>query len=454
MESPDKVRRTFSLKGVLYFCLGVLYLGFLLGTLRSVPFHPDEATYIYMSRDLDRILAGGPCSICWKTGNESDPLQVERERDAPLTRYAIGLARVAAGISATASNWNWSADWEQNLERGALPSDGLLFAARIPQALFLFLAVLLIGRIGWRVGGEAGGISAAVLLAVNSQFLLHGRRAMAESGLLFGMILAIAVVLEQKESAGKIFRGVLFPLLGGAALAVAASFKYSGLLVAPPVLAGMFLGQREDSLRGTLRLGLVRTGMMAIGFLLVFLALNPVYWCDPASTLSAVIAQRRSLLDAQVLALRTAAPGLVLDSFPLRLLAAPYQLFFAPPAFWDIPNYAQATAAAEQAYLSDPVNGLTSGGILPMLWCFFSLCGLALAIVRGARRRGDGRLRILVVWFLSVLGGILVGVPILWQRYYLPLVPVLVVFASLAVATIVNNLARRIRQLQSAPMDK
>jgi 4-amino-4-deoxy-L-arabinose transferase-like glycosyltransferase len=89
-----------------------------------------------------------------------------------------------------------------------------------------------------------------------------------------------------------------------------------------------------------------------------------------------------------------------------------------------------------------------------MLWCFFSLCGLALAIVRGARRRGDGRLRILVVWFLSVLGGILVGVPILWQRYYLPLVPVLVVFASLAVATIVNNLARRIRQLQSAPMDK
>jgi hypothetical protein len=69
-----------------------------------------------------------------------------------------------------------------------------------------------------------------------------------------------------------------------------------------------------------------------------------------------------------------------------------------------------------------------------MLWCFFSLCGLALAILRGALRGGDGRLRILVVWFLSVLGGILVGVPILWQRYYFPLIPVCVALSAAAIA--------------------
>ncbi len=55
-----------------------------------------------MSRDLDRILAGGPCAVCWKPGNESDPLQVQRERDAPLDRYTIGLARIVSGLQATA----------------------------------------------------------------------------------------------------------------------------------------------------------------------------------------------------------------------------------------------------------------------------------------------------------------------------------------------------------------
>jgi 4-amino-4-deoxy-L-arabinose transferase-like glycosyltransferase len=439
---PGGAPRAFPLKRIVYFLLGALYLVFLLATLSSVPFHPDESTYIFMSRDLDRILAAGPLSICWTAGDESDPLQVERERDCPLARYAIGLSRLTGGLPATISNWNWSADWEQNLGQGAVPSEGLLLAARIPQALLLFLAVLLMARIGGWLGGEAGAVSAAVLLALNSQILLHARRAMSEAGLLFGMVLVIAVVLEQKESAGKILRGVLFPIGVGVALALAASAKYSGLLMALPALSGMFLGFREDSLRRTLLRGLARSGVMALGFLLVFLALNPVYWCNPLATLLAVIAQRQSLLAAQVNALRTAAPGLVLDSFPLRLLAVPYQLFIAPLAFWDVPNYAQITADSQQAYLSNPLDTLTSGGILPLLWCVLSLGGLALALGRGARRGGDGRLRILIVWFLSVFGGIVFGVPILWQRYYLPLIPVCAALSAVAIAALVNRVRR------------
>jgi 4-amino-4-deoxy-L-arabinose transferase-like glycosyltransferase len=439
------VGRGFPIKRIVYLLLGTLYLGFLFFTLRTVPFHPDEATYIYMSRDLDRILAAGPCAVCWVAGSESDPLQVERERDGPLTRYTIGISRLAAGLPATVSNWNWSLDWNQNLEQGAVPSDGLLLAARIPQALLLFLAALLMARIGWRLGGEAGAVSAALLLALNSQILLHARRAMSEAGLLFGMVLVIAVVLEQKESTRGVLRLFLFPLLAGAALAIAATAKYSGLLVAPVALAGMFLGHPDDSLREKIRRGIARSAALALGFLLVFLALNPVYWCHPLATLSAVITQRQTLLAAQVAALRAAAPGSIMDSFPLRLLAIPYQLFLAPLAFWDIPNYAAVTAASQQAYISNPLNGLTSGGMLPLLWFVFSLGGLGWVLLRGARRGGDGRLRILLIWFLSVFGGIVVGLPILWQRYYLPLIPVCAALSAVAIAAIVNYILHRIQ---------
>jgi 4-amino-4-deoxy-L-arabinose transferase-like glycosyltransferase len=453
-ESPAAADRFSRLRKLLYIVLGSLYLFFLLGTLSSVPFHPDEATYIYMSRDLNRILATGPKAICWVAGNGTDPLQVERERDCPLARYAIGIARLVSGMPATPSNWNWSLDWNQNLARGAVPPDGLLLAARVPQALLLFLSVLLMAWIGGRLAGEAGAVSAAVLMALNSQMLLHARRAMSESELLFGMILVIAVVLTQRERSGRLFRGLFFPLLTGAALALAASAKYSGLLVAPPAVAGMFLGDHYDSPRDIFRRGVVRAGVMAFGFLLVFLALNPFFWCSPPAALTAVIAQRQSLLAAQVEALRTAAPGLVLDSFPLRLLAVPYQLYIAPLAFWDIPNYAQITAASQQAYLSNPLNTLTSAGILPLVLFVLSLGGGVLVFLRAARRGGDGRLRIVIVWFLSATGGIVVGVPILWQRYYLPLVPIAVIFSSVAITAIANDLSRRIRRSQPVSMEK
>jgi 4-amino-4-deoxy-L-arabinose transferase-like glycosyltransferase len=453
-EKLQPIRRVLSLRRILYPLLGILYLGFLVGTLSSVPFHPDEATYIYMSRDLDRILASGPVSICWQSARESDPLQVERERDAPLARYAIGLARNLAGVPATPSNWNWSADWTQNLLQGAVPSSGLLLDARIPLALLLFLSMWLMARVGWRLGGEAGAVSAAVLFALNSQILLHARRAMSEGALLFGMILVIVIVLERRQRAGPLFRRIGFPLLAGAALAIAASAKYSGLLMAPPALAGMFMGDRDTALRRTILRGIARSVVMALGFLTVFLALNPVYWCHPLATLSAVIAQRRVLLFEQVSALRIFAPGLVLDSFPLRLLAVPYQLFIAPLAFWDIPNYAQATAGSEQAYLSNPLNALTSGGILPLAGCVLTLFGLALVVARGMRRGADGRLRLLGVWFLSVLVGILAGVPILWQRYYLPLIPVCAALSAVAVAAIIDKWTQLARRKESDHLER
>jgi 4-amino-4-deoxy-L-arabinose transferase-like glycosyltransferase len=414
--------------------LAAVYLVFLFVTLPSVPFHPDEATYIYMSRDLDRILQSGPLSVCWRSIGGSDPLQTERQRDCPLARYDIGLARIAAGRPATDSNWDWDADWEENQNRGAVPSDSLLLLARIPQTLLLFLTILLTARIGWKLGGGTGALAAALLFGLNSQVLLHARRAMSESALLFGMALTVAILLEQQRDAGRRVRLPGVPLLTGAALAVAALAKYSGLLLAPVALAGMFLYAGESSPRKAIRDGLVRCGAMLLAFFVVFLVFNPVFWCNPFGTLSAVVAERQRLLGHQVTTLQTAAPSLVLPSLTRRLLGIFYELFFAPPAVWDVPNYAATTAAAERSYLASPLNTLTAGGIFGAASVVLVVGGLILAVVRMVERKNTAAWAIVLVWAGSVLVGILAGVPILWQRYYLPLIPVCAVLASITVA--------------------
>jgi hypothetical protein len=432
-------RGAWRLPAMFWLIPAVPYLGFLLATLPSVPFHPDESTYIYMSFDLDRILAAGPFSVCWRDSLSGDPLQAERERDCPLARYAIAIGRRAGGQPALAAKWDWSATWTENQIRGALPSDALLRAARIPQAILLFLAVLLMARIGWRLGRGTGAASAALLFGLNSQVLLHARRAMAESALLFGMILVAAVVLEFRGMIAARPRTAAAPLSAGAALAVAALAKYSGLLMAPAALAGMFLFPKEDphpsAPGGRVLRGVLRCGVLVLASGAVFLALNPVFWCDPFGAAAGAVSERNRLLGEQVAALQSAAPGSVLAAPGLRMLAVPYELFLAPPAFWDIPNYAAQTASAERAYLSLPVNTLTAGGILAALFAVLSLAGSALAIVRVVRTKDPDFLFVLA-WGASVLGGILIGVPILWQRYYLPLIPVCCLFAALALGEI------------------
>ncbi len=424
----------------------VLYLVFLLATLPLLPFHPDEATYIYMSRDLDRILVNGPLSVCWRPGGDSDPLQVERERDCPLTRYAIGLARLAGGLPATDANWNWKMGWQQNLEQGAVPSDELLLLSRIPEVLLLFLSVLLMARIGARLGGGVGAVSAALIFGFNSQILLHGRRAMSEAGLLFGMILMIAVLLEQRKNAGPLFRDMVRPLMAGAALAVAVSAKHSGLLMAPVAVVGMFCIDPESSRWKTLQHGALRTGVMILAFLVLFLAFNPVYWCDPLGTLSAVVAERQRLMGEQIQAMRTASRMAVLDSLPIRLLAPYYEWIIAPLAFWDIPNYSGITAAAEKAYLAQPLNTLTAGQIGNLLSTVLGFLGLGWVVARSVPRGGDTSWVIAPVWFISIFFGIVAGVTILWQRYYLPIIPAGAALSAGAVAAIVRKISQLARQ--------
>ena len=76
----------------------VLLTAFHLSGFEAVPFHPDEATQLYMSSEFDDLLAR-PLSLAW-TPDGDDPRLAIRLLDAPMTRYLLGLGRSLAGIPA------------------------------------------------------------------------------------------------------------------------------------------------------------------------------------------------------------------------------------------------------------------------------------------------------------------------------------------------------------------
>ena len=237
--------------------------------LKDIPFHPDEASYLYMSSDLERLLQQ-PLSLAYDPANSADPRQEMRARDAPLTRYLLGLGRAALRQPALPADWDWSQTWEANRLAGALPDSRLLFAGRLAAALLLPFSVLFLYLTGKRIGGTLCGFTAGLLLLTNALVLLHARRAMGEAGLLFSVCLAAYCFLRADRHAW----------LAGLAAALAFSAKQSGLALFP-------------------------AGLLAAGWIPAPTGSRSACSCDP--------------------------PGAVLGSLPVSRLPA-QSLLVAPPA--------------------------------------------------------------------------------------------------------------------------
>jgi hypothetical protein len=175
-------------------------------------------------------------------------------------------------------------------------------------------------------------------------------------------------------------------------------------------------------------------------FIAVTLLLNPVVWGSPLNALKAMGSTRQKFHAEQVTAIRRTAPNYLLDQPGERLLAMLYHVYFAPLAFWDIPNYAQQTQPAELHYLSIPlhhlfrdpnsaVNNLASGGLLLAL----TLTGILSGVITLLRRPSTQTTRITLILLLAWTGFTILTLSLIdipFQRYYLPLVPILSIWAA------------------------
>src|SRR5438552_9683072 len=275
-------------------------LGFLalyLSNLGSVPFHPDESTQIYMSRDFDvAVLERNPAALAWTAGQPLTPEMRLRLLDAPMTKYLFGIGRWLRGFTPAASNvdWVWGATWDEN--HAAIPANSLLLAARLPTAVLGALVAVLAFGIGAQLGGAWLGVLAALLVGLDPLLLLHARRAMAESALTFFSALAalgtLALVVHgdslKRLRARTLALGALVGVLAGLAM----DSKQTELVMLPVALSASALSVLQRPWTRSRKLASLCALWFAIGlgWALGVWLVNPVLYREPVGTVQTMLA--------------------------------------------------------------------------------------------------------------------------------------------------------------------
>jgi len=190
LQSKPKKQFIFDRPGWIWLGFTIIVTVFAFLGVAKVPFHPDESTYLFMSQDFNEIFSD-PSSLAWSPYQTVDLRTHYRLIDPPLTRYLLGFSRYLVGLKAIKVDWDWAATWEENESAGALPDPMLLNVSRIMMTMLLPFNMLLLYLIGKRIQSPLTGLLAAILFGLNPLALLHGRRAMAEGLMIFGVLLSV-----------------------------------------------------------------------------------------------------------------------------------------------------------------------------------------------------------------------------------------------------------------------
>jgi 4-amino-4-deoxy-L-arabinose transferase-like glycosyltransferase len=413
---------------------------YVLAGYKVVPFHGDESTLIFMSKDyyylvqqhdLDRVLYRDP---------PVDPHeQALRLINGTVGKMAMGVAWDLAGLHASDINgsWAWNMDWSANVSLGHVPEVRLLHAARLSSTLLTVIS-------GWAVFGIArlvarnrlAAYAASLIYLTTPAVLVDGRRAMMEgSQLCFSALAVLVALVILREQARSEWRGrvlVAWYAVFGVACGFALASKHNTLIAvgamflavaAEPVVLRGWTEFTAERFRGELKrhsLRLVGAGVLTV---LVFLALNPAWWSDPLGMPDRVAKMRYDLLRGQV-----AYYG-GYEGWGARVEGLVRQAFFAAPQYYEDPKWKDYIPDQIRAYEATPWTGRLGGPIwgVPLVIVF----GLGIVELRSHWR--DGPAGGALLWVGVTAFVLLITTPMSWQRYYLPLQAPLAVVAGAGV---------------------
>lgn len=427
--------KTNRLPDILFIVLLVAISGFYFGGIPQVPFHPDESTQLFMSSDVDRILTD-PAELFYVPGTPIDLHQHYRLIDAPLTRYIAGAGRFLAGLKALPTDWDWSQDWTRNSKAGALPQNSLLFSGRLAVALLFPLSLYFLYRSGVELGSPYLGLLFVLLSSTNALLLVHTRRAMAEGALFFCITLFIFGLIHSKT------RVWLIAL--SAALAFCAKQSAAALIPVGLIAVCWSAATEQRRFRAILKNILLYSSII----LIVGGLLNPFLWAHPVQAIQAAWIGRQELLTQQVDTLRKVAPEQILDSPDKRVLAMLAQIYILPPSFEEVGNYTLQISSQAENYLQIPgtalFRGILWGGIFFTL-TLFGLCVSGLRM-RGLIPRQKIQFSLLFIATAAQVITILITVPFGYQRYYVPIIPWVVMWISITLWFWISNIQKIVQK--------
>lgn len=426
----------------------VWLIGLCAYVLAGVPlatFHGDESMQIHMSRDYaTAFIDRDPAALITQPPYPIDSDQHLRIINGSVNRYAIGLSWHLAGLTTDdlppPPGWDWGLSYADGVATGHRPAPDYLTIMRLSSALFTAGSVIVLFALGWLIGGRWLAVFASGIYALHPVILLNGRRAMQEGSMLFFGLLAvlIAAQLSQRRAREQNPLWLWLVLIVVGALALAS--KHSGAVF----VAGAYLWVFAAEIGGR-RCWLRLMGQLALAgvvTLALFVVLSPALWHNPPARFVDLLGLRGELITIQI-AIDPAAPTTFTERFA-GLLTEP---FIAPPVHYELPSWGRAGdfLAEIDRYMMSPLSGvqysLVGGGLLILL----ALVGIG----RALRRRESNDVGLLA--WLGVTAASLLVNPLPWQRYNLPLIPIMIVLAGVGLLT----LWRRLEMLSpNSPLDR
>ena len=398
---------------------------YILAGIQDVPLHGDESTQIYMGRDFYYHILGNTEQVLfrdWDTlsGDEATEQQL-RLLNGTTPKYLFGAVAYLShyDIEDINQQWSWGSGWEWNHENDHVPSDDLLFRSRFVSASLLAISAIALFAVGNVLCGRFVAYIASAYYVLNPAILLNGRRAMMEGGMLAFSMLAILIALYLLKNR-LWWQHILLGVISG--LAVAS--KHTSVITIISIFAvcgGYFLLNHRKHL-----LNLLGSGILS---LIVFFALNPAWWNAPLTTPSTVLELRQDLLSGQV----NFFGGY--DNFSEQVSGFACQSFIVLPIYADsdFDDFYSAQLETIQNYDSSLLSGVslggsTIGGLIVFILTIAGLVRLWLYEKIKVSHRW-----FITTWFVAMIILTLFLTPLEWQRYYLPIYPVIGILFAIGI---------------------
>lgn len=274
-QSIFHIIETLAILGLLAF--------FYVKDLASVPFHIDESHWIGTSYMFEAYFKGEFWSDAWRDNQHT-------VTNPPVPRYLIGISRFIGGYRIPDLNrpWDYTRSVGFNERAGAVPSDQLLWWSRLPMAILAVLSIwigfLLIQKIGGRIPAYIW-----IIFGIASPYLLlQTRRAMAESAILFfvmlGAFLCFLALKKLDEETGSVhWKVYLYLTLCGLCLGLAAEAKINGLAALAGVLLSILIvvWKKQATLSSKIRRVFLLSVLVSTVTLVAFVGSYPYLWPNP-----------------------------------------------------------------------------------------------------------------------------------------------------------------------------